>query len=151
MHPDATYEHVFVTDALGFNEKGLGEGRRFVFPIGPDGPYLINLGDAFDDPTAFVNDAYPEPGQLFIHELTHVWHLAHTSIDARTWLLRGMRDEDYDPEPGTPWGDFGIEEKAATVDRWYRAHRAEGLDSRPAFTDPYYQYIHLMRTGVTDD
>jgi hypothetical protein len=151
-------ERILLTDAAGAKKHpfSLGaKGREFVFPVGPadsDQPYIVNIGEAFEHPTTHTKDNYPVPGQTLIHELTHVWHLFHTGMGEQQWLLKGIGDGDYDPPPpGTPWGDFGIEEKAATVDQWFAAHIAQGLDSNPALDDPYYPYIHKVRTKVTDD
>jgi hypothetical protein len=150
-------ERIWLTDGTGVHKhpfiKG-SKGREFVFPLGPgdDDPVLVNLGEAFEDPTTFANDKNPTPGQLFIHEMTHVWDLHNTGLDKRKWLLRGTKDGNYTVPPATtPWADFGLEQKASTVEEWYARHIGHGLDSNPALHDAYFKFIHLVRLGVTGD
>lgn len=148
-------EHILLTDALGLKKHPFSpnaKGRAFVLPSSDDGPIIVNIGDAFKNPTTFVKDNYPKPGQLLIHELTHVWHIHNTPMSRREWVARGINDGNYDPPPpNTSWSDFGVEQKASTVDQWYEQHVDEGLDSRAALNDPYYKFIHLVRTRVTGD
>lgn len=110
----------------------------------PDGSYLVDLGAAAEDPTA--------DGQLFVSEMTHVWYLHNTTLDRWARPLRGLDDGDgIPPPPTTPWADFSVEQKAATVATWFAAHIGHGLDSMPALHDPYFRFIHLVRQGITGD
>src|SRR5207253_11493937 len=53
-------------------------GRKFTWP-NMDGSILVNLGNAYQSPTTFQDSSgYPAKGQVFIHELTHAWQIAHT-------------------------------------------------------------------------
>jgi hypothetical protein len=148
---------ILLTDALGLKKHPFSpgaKGRAFVFPTSddPDAPVIVNVGEAYESPTTFTKDGYETPGQLLVHELTHVWHLHNTHLSGREWLARAIPDGDYDPPPATtPWEDFGVEEKAATVDGWFARHVAVGLDSSAAHEDDYYPLIHKVRTRDTGD
>jgi hypothetical protein len=95
------------------------DGRRFTMP-GLGGSYFVNLGDAaFRDPIGIVDPGYPQPGQVFVHELTHVWQASHWA--AATYFSKAL-NRDYDPGGGgKAWSDYSLEEQATIVDRWYEA------------------------------
>lgn len=145
------------------NLVGL-KNRRFVTPTF-DGTILVNLGQAcFDAPTTYANPPtkkrYHKPGQLFVHELTHVWQLQHRNLDdgwAPGWLCEGIIDGNYTPEgPGIPWDKQGVESQATIADEWYASltdadnHDPVGapLYRAPNRADPYFHYIeHNLRAG----
>jgi YVTN family beta-propeller protein len=112
--------------------------------------YLVHMGgEAFEQPRFYTNENYSMPGQLFIHELTHVWDAFHSS---EIWGWEAFIDQfsrgDDPPDPSRPWSDLGIEEKAAAVDHWYSRHHAD-LDGNAAVNDDYFHYIRdHIRTGV---
>lgn len=144
------------------NTAGLS-GRPFTAPNADDG-VLVNLGDeAFSFPGGpmFATSArYPVPGQLLVHELTHAWQLACDGF-IPGYVCRGASKSDYrPPAPGTPWGEFDLEQQAATVDEWFlrnavqpagtpnagtpwttTADLATLLTGRPALADPYFGYV----------
>lgn len=118
------------TDVRLTSFVGVG-GRPFVAPTF-DGTILVNLGDGacLESPTTCTTKNYPKPGQLFIHELTHVWQLQHRRLDdgwAPGWLCERIFDGEYEPEyfqdkaktVPTPWDKHGVEAQATIVDRWY--------------------------------
>jgi hypothetical protein len=150
-------ERILLTDAVGAKKHPFSrsaKGREFVFPVSDDEdtPILVNIGEAFEHPTTHSDEDYPVAGQVLIHEMTHVWHVFNTHMSHYEWLRKGITDGNYDPPPAaTPWSDFGIEQKAATVDKWFAAHIAQGLDTSAALHDPYFKFIHLVRTRVTGD
>ena len=114
--------------------------------------YYVHMGDkAFDSPQTDVDtgpDGTPtEPGQVFIHELTHVWDAAHSGP---AWELEALGAQLNPPDglpDGTPtWSKLGIEHKAMVIAEWYRLHHAN-LESQPAQTHPYFPYVrdHLRK------
>ncbi len=146
-------ESIVLTDAVGLKDPFTpGDGRCFVVPAGDDGPILVNLGKAFENPLEFTKDNYPEPGQLFIHELTHVWHVHNTPMSRLEWTWGAMRDSDYSlPAEDTSWSDVKFEAKASVVDEWYANHHRTGFDTRAAINDPLFEYITHVRNRRTGD
>jgi hypothetical protein len=148
------FENVRLTNLLG-----LG-GRQFVIPT-IDNTILMNLGGAaFDAPTTTVTDSYPAKGQLFIHELTHVWQIQHARLEdgyVPGWLCNGIVDGAYTPGPAGPeWCSFGIEAQGAVVDKWFAGKKtADETDpDLPALNamdenSAYFRYINdNVRLGV---
>jgi hypothetical protein len=132
-------------------------GRKFTIPsIGNS--ILLNMGDdAFDAPTVYqdaANSRYPQPGSVFIHELTHAWQICHNSI---VDLVCGL-SENYNYFQGSrtadrswqsrSWNGFNNEQQAGIVDDWYGDHRAD-LSSFDALNDPAFRFIRdHIRTGL---
>jgi hypothetical protein len=152
-------DRIVLTDLSGYN------GRGFTFP-NIDGTILVHIGPAYDDPIHYsVGKAYATQGQLFIHELTHAWQLAHgffvagwicSALDAQ--IIQGKSAYNVGPA-GPPYRDFGIESQAVIVDRWFGGY-AKGwntmndvdskLNSSSALGDPYFGYIaNNIRLGQT--
>jgi hypothetical protein len=143
------------------NLSGL-RGTAFTMPfIG--GKIYVNLAsnDAYNDPTNFKTGpdrAYPNPGQLFIHELTHAWQTEHApflptfmckAVVAQTHNTLGDDPYVYGP-PGPVWSGFGPEQQAAIVDQWFGGTRVPAAPTRAAQDphDPYFPYIRdNIRTG----
>ncbi len=115
------------------------QGRAFTIP-NPAGQYLINLGHKFTDPLA-PEEAYPERGQLLIHELTHAWQIHHEHFvpglicEAIVLQVRNeFEDEIYNPGGGgNPWGDYNLEQQGTLIDHWYMGGCRED--------HPYYRYV----------
>ena len=141
------------------NLAGLSN-RAFTTP-NIDGTILVNLGDAFDhpDPMHYTNGAYPRPGQVFIHELTHAWQIFHHSftaglicegivVQARYQL--GENVYAYGP-PGPPYSAFNLEAQAAIVDQWFGGNGSSVPGRTPMNEqDPYFTYIaNNLRLGLT--
>jgi len=131
-------------------------GRAFTWPM-PDGSILMNLGDAQPDPVHYAkpDSSYTDQGQLFIHEMTHAWQIAHTTFPFGLACER-LKDPSYDyGPPGPPFSLFTIEGQASLVDDWYAGDRV-GKPGRPAATgnemdpaDAYFGYIvNNIRTGA---
>ena len=141
-------------------------GHKFTIPsIGQ--AILVNLDDAFDHPMTYQEAAgsdYPEPGSVFIHELTHAWQIANNSF---LGVICGM-DTNYDyydsrgrvmdtAWPKRRWKTFNNEQQAHIVDDWYGAHvvkdgagmfvfNAQGipvtdLDGFESLNDPAFHFI----------
>lgn len=126
-------------------------GRKYTWP-NVDGNILLNLGDAFGDPVHHNDGGYPTQGQVFIHELTHAWQIARFNFVPGLVCRRLTGGASYTPGPadGDWHSDFGLEQQAAVVDRWFGAYgmgwanlddlRAK-LSTQPAMKDPYFHYI----------
>ena len=130
------------------NLSGLG-GRCFTAPtLGH--VTLVNLGNAHDSPTTAVFSAYPKPGQVFIHELTHAWQLQHASLEdgfVPGLMCHGVLNQTlvsdaykYGP-PGPPWSSFGLEAQAAIVDDWFGGTFATGAEPPLSRNGRYFPYI----------
>lgn len=143
-------DRIIVTDL--FNPGDNDVDREFVIP-GLDGSILVNMGRNYDatlDPDAQQakrKGAYPKPGQVFIHELTHAWQVQYASF-MPGFVCRGVfGDKEYNPvqekiDAGAPWfPTFGVEQQASIIDRWYGAYVGTGLESPPALQDPRFRYV----------
>ncbi|HEV2088331.1 MAG TPA: hypothetical protein VGR21_08475 [Cryptosporangiaceae bacterium] len=133
------FDKVRVTNMLG-----LG-GRPFVAPT-LDGHQLLNIGRAALNPIVDPNPPnYPARGQLFIHELTHVWQLQHPTLEdgfVPGWICNGAVKSSYTPgPPGPPWSSFNIEAQASIVDRWFEGRRFIGSAEPMDLNDSYFGYI----------
>ena len=136
------YQDVIIT-----NLAGLGD-RAFTAP-GVDGKTYLNLGHAYDNPLGTGGSAYPKPGQLLIHELTHAWQIAHAGflpglmcsgmVNQANFIL-GDNVYEYG-EPGPGWSKFNAEQQGAIVDQWFggtgRSSRYKEMDRE----NPYYRYV----------
>ncbi|MBV9672632.1 MAG: hypothetical protein JO076_07375 [Verrucomicrobia bacterium] len=152
-------DRIVLTDMSGLN------GRGFTFP-NIDGTILVNIGSAYDDPIHYrLGMTYATQGQLFIHELTHSWQIAHgwfiagwicSALDAQ--IFQGPSAYNVGPA-GPPYSDFGIEAQAVIVDRWFGTYASSWqtmddvenkLKSSVAISDPYFGYIaDNIRLGQT--
>jgi hypothetical protein len=123
-------------------------GRSFTWPS-PDSSILMNLGDAHSDPVTYADpgSSYSEPGQLFIHEMTHAWQIVHATFPLGLACDRILDPSyDYGP-PGPPYSTFTVEGQAALVDDWFGGNRV-AQSGHPAGTnilmdtgDVYFPYI----------
>jgi hypothetical protein len=122
--------------------------RAFTVP-GADGKIYINIGDQYDNPLGPGTKSYPVPGQLLIHELTHVWQIKTGNFipgfmcsSFINQVNHTFGDSVYkygDAGPG--WGDFNLEQQASIVDDWFGAQTNQ-RDYRPLDQgSPYYRYI----------
>jgi hypothetical protein len=138
-------EQIILTNALG-----LGNAP-FVVP-GFGGSFLVNLGNGpFDNP--MDDTSVGVPGQLLIHELTHVWQAKRQS--AMTYFCRGPVERDPEPgaNPSKPWSAYGMEQQAAIVESWYAADPAflqnEFKKPNPDFSKKNPQiFDHYIRGNI---
>ena len=114
-----------------------------------DSSMLINLRDAFDNPTGHTESNYPKPGQVLIHELPHAWPIENLSFLSRcicNGAARGRKHcDDGAPylETGTtsdppgrrsalssrpPWSTVGSEERDPAQEE-HRRTRMTHLDT----------------------
>jgi hypothetical protein len=139
-----------------------GTGQKFTVP-NMDGDIVMNMGPAGYDSNldTYTWGNYLQPGEVFIHELTHSWQITHSPFahdffwDAAQAKLAGQAAYNYGP-PGPDWSDLGLEAQASIVNEWYagtntfmspkigRALRAASPVPPGAewgLSDPYYRYI----------
>lgn len=127
-------------------------GRKFTWPS-IDGSILVNLGNAYTSPTNFTDSSYQALGQIFIHELTHAWQIAHTFFTPGLACER-LADPSYNyGPPGPPFSSFTVEGQASLVDQWFGGDRQQqnghpptrkDSDGKPIpqdQNDPYFPYI----------
>jgi hypothetical protein len=135
------YDNIQLTDFCG-----LG-GRAFTAP-GVDGKTYCNLGKAFNNTLGTATSAYPNSGELLIHELTHAWQIAHNSfipgfvcsgIVNQTNYVMGDDVYVYGP-PGPPWSTFNLEQQAQIVNQWFAGDGNQNGTSKDIH-GPYGQYI----------
>jgi hypothetical protein len=134
-------------DKIILTNLGHPQGRAFVVPNAAD-ECLVNLGDAYNDPIRHTPDAYPEHGQLLIHELTHIWQIHHSSFTPGLiceGIINQIRNEFeegiYNPGDGErAWSEYNLEQQATIVDRWYRGWGTEPCSTRSRV------YHHILGT-----
>jgi hypothetical protein len=122
-------ERIVLTDTVGLN------GRAFTVPE-PGGTISVNLGHA-----AFAAPL-DEPA-LFVHELVHVWQIAHASSEAG-WLATAIATQAADlvthrayalPPAGRPFRRMNPEQQASVVERWFSDGMQEGHEYFPIVRD----------------
>jgi hypothetical protein len=130
-------------------------GRAFTMPGGGNKIYINIGGAAFDNPSTHVEKSYPMPGQLFIHEMTHVWQILHKTF-VPGWVCSGLLNQvgnyfdnvyAYTNEGALPWSDFNIEQQASIVDDWFGGTRIQGQAGQDP-SDPYFPYIRDNLRGT---
>lgn len=153
------YDRIRITDLYtpGHNEKGF-VAREFVVP-GLDGSILVNMGKNFDhtlepDAQIAVRGGYENPGEVFIHELTHAWQIHHASFSPGL-LCEALTNRSYNYDrnkvnAGASWSSFGLEEQASIVNDWFGENSKPGLDSPQALNDQRFRYVsEHIRLGRT--
>ena len=127
------------------NLVGIGS-RPFTLP-NVIGQIIVNIGSAYDDPIGYSYKGQ-QPGELFIHELTHAWQIGHSSfkpgfICEGTWeqLQNSFGGDIYNPDgKGPKWGDFTNEQQAVVVERWYAECRSP--------KNRYFNCIKILNGGA---
>lgn len=166
------YNRLIKTNALG------AQDRAFVMPL-PGNAILLNLGDlCYDDPVNYdgwgTSTGDAAPGQLFIHELTHAWQIAHDSFTPCLYCrgaataVASLWDDSLYSYGGAErvWSDLGIEQQAQAVCEWFAGNhpnagphaqsayapmRDDSPPSPPDFgpPNPYFHYVRdHIRAGI---
>jgi hypothetical protein len=144
------------------NLFGIG-GRPFTIPVG--NLIMVNLGAGFDHPREYTGYGDPDhppidpdhtqaAGQLFIHELTHAWQIAHNSfmpgfvcnaldLQVRQAKILGHDVYAYGRAGPSFSGGFNLEQQASIVDQWFGgSKRQQGWGPMKESDDnPYFRYI----------
>lgn len=139
-------------------------GRKFVVP-NVDGRSLMGLGDFYSSPVTKAEPAYPVAGQVFIHELTHVWQIEHAAFltevfwdAAKNAVCEATGSNPYTlPSPIPDWSSLNLEQQASIVDQWFSRHHSAlataepgGLVDADALNDPSFPFISgNIWTGAT--
>lgn len=147
------FDRIRLTNLSGFST------RAFTTPT-VDGTILVNIGNAFDEPTVavFPNSGYSVPGQILIHELTHAWQIEHASFEdgfVPGLMCTGILNQtvvskpyQYGP-PGQPWSSFHMEAQGAIVDQWFGGNGSQ-IGPRMNQDSPYFGYItNNLRLGTS--
>jgi hypothetical protein len=131
------------------NLRGVGN-REFVWPAGAlvGGKILMNLGVVgYNDPMTMHLDKGKQRGQVFMHELTHVWQI-HTRSDI-AFAVNAIKDQCVEDQQslytftcGSIWGNYKIEQQAKAVENCYVARES----SRVVCEEPYI--VANIRNGV---
>lgn len=142
------YNDVLVTDLL------RPDGKKFCIPF-TGNTILMGLGPAaHQDPVRWRNpdpgSSSQQPGQLFVHELTHAWQISTRGpID----VICGMSDDyTYLDDPtwaARDWNSFNFEEQARIVGDWYGRNHND-LGGAAAQGDPAFRFIRdFVRQAIT--
>jgi hypothetical protein len=86
------------------------------------GLYFMHLGYGYDNPLAYVRPNFSDvPGQVFMHEMTHVWQLLNT-IDLEYYI--NVISGNYDYFPFQNWNNYNFEQQASVVENCYNRMRS---------------------------
>jgi hypothetical protein len=128
-------DSIILTDMTGFN------GRQITLKNAA-GQYVVGLGPLYDDPLHSTRPNHPaeKEGDIFIHELTHVWQLCYRpfipfacdSIDAGIRYMQGDSSV-YAPQGTKQFYESGPEQQASIVQLWF--HDGCRTDH------PFYRFI----------
>jgi DNA-binding beta-propeller fold protein YncE len=140
------WERIVITNLHSFG------GNAFVFPHGEK--ILVNMGGRWNDTmtSTWVDENFTEPGQLFIHELTHAWQIVHESASFGGWVTCGGLPQIFGPKSEPTDLDslddfilFKVEQQAVAVGHWYaenyEAGPGNGLNHPDALNHRYYPFI----------
>lgn len=124
------------------NVDAVLNGREFTYPLQPDGPVWVNLGENYDH-HATVKDL-----PLLMHELTHVWQ-SKLRLLKELLVYDAIVDREYGFTPGLQWNEYGLEQQASIVEAWVlgatmrHSGRFDAGARRPFTTrPPLFRYIN---------
>lgn len=162
---DRVYQGTIPWDRVVLTNLAGLSGRPFTMPsVG--GAILVHLGDGFDnDPANYTGGGSGAtgnraPGELWIHELCHVWQIAHGRF-LPGWVCTGVATQAQGGSAyrygaaGPAWSDFNIEQQAAIVDQWFAGSANQERDASGALRsqqvafspeqaddgNPYFRYV----------
>ena len=131
------YDKVWVTNLETF-------GGRWFTNMGIDGSIVIGASSEYED---MVAD--PRRSRIFIHEMTHVWQIAHSPT--LTVQCEGLEDRareavegidavyGVDPNDLQPWDSYNWEQQGDLIKFAYRDRKA--VPSKPLEQRPFERYI----------
>jgi hypothetical protein len=138
------------------NLTGLG-GRPFVSVDKlVAGNYTVNLGvnDCAQTPMTCTWKDNTTPGQLFVHEITHVWQLHQASLTGgqtfeNIWTQITEGKDAYAYTCGSGWDSYGPEQQANIADTWFANRPAQALArmAQPGSTCEYQYVVENLRKG----
>jgi len=115
-------DKIIITNLLGIGK------RQFVWPAGENGTILMNMGKkGYDNPLSNVlNKPSHKPGQVFIHEMTHVWQIHHA--EDLKFALNSMKNQIenefvrdvYDYKCGKKWREYNYEQQGQIVEKCFK-------------------------------
>ncbi|MGQ0775266.1 MAG: hypothetical protein ACT4NY_12730 [Pseudonocardiales bacterium] len=112
-------EQIEITNLRGLGNKAFVSVRTPIL-LGGKTTYYMHIGDqAYESPTTDTDNDRPVPGQLFMHELAHVWDAYHSGPD---WMLNAICENRNPPLPSP--------EYSVASDRAINGHRGIQLTSR---------------------
>jgi hypothetical protein len=133
--------------------------REFTVP-GIGGKILVNMGENFehtlepDVQTRVRKTTYQAPGQVLIHELTHVWQIHNTTF-LPGLLCKALASANYTFDKAKVHEHvsfsptFDLESQAAIIDSWFGEFQ-NALDEFQAINDDRFFYVSQnIRTGTT--
>jgi hypothetical protein len=132
-------DSLYDRDEIILTNLGGIDGRAFVYPIGPLGPVLVNLGNKY------VHDSTTPDGPTLFHELTHVWQ-AKQRVLTEIFLYDALERE-YDFTHGSQWNEYSLEQQAGIVEAWTLGaiDRSSGFSrvrNKFAIGSPLFRYIN---------
>lgn len=141
-----------------FNFMNPDHHRMYTWPS-PNGNFIyMNIGDAFDNPTEYVdniNYAYPVPGQVYIHELTHAWQIGRLGFTGmmQKYIGSGGLSQSYDPGCGSSNinSNFNLEQQATLVDRTFMQLYFQKSDNNSCTTFEQQWVENNIRNGIKFD
>jgi hypothetical protein len=105
-----------------FNFMSPDSHRSYTFPSLDGSNEYLNIGDAFDNPIGYSSPVYPAPGELFIHELTHVWQIGQLGAigDVTTYFKDGGMGQSYNYQcTAGVNGNFDLEQQGQITNYLY--------------------------------
>jgi hypothetical protein len=140
-----------VTGSLGMLIPGIGMTLLAAEALGQlFNKYIIFLGKQGYANALCRYWGTDQPGEVFVHELTHVWQ-GHNSIFSWGYVVNSIKDQcqsgqhayDYNATGLPPFDSFRVEAQAHVVQDWF----ANGEST----SDPLYPYIRdNIRRGNAD-
>lgn len=141
-------EDIILTDTIG------GGNRAFTMPR-YDGKITINMGsDGYNNPLNYETNQGRIRGQVFIHELTHVWQIKNTHWELGILaaalankiceITQGQGEVyDYGDDFTKPFSAFNLEQQAKIVDTWFSSCTFDknGNIKVDNISSPLYRYI----------
>jgi hypothetical protein len=115
---------ILLTNIPHIQEAWGDPPRQFVWYNFAAGKYVVNLGGMYSNPLSDENKP------ILMHELTHVWQIAHSSSFA-SWACNVLTNRSYSIDKEKDWSDNTPEGQGVIVETWSRYC----LDNRGGYDD----------------